>query len=174
MDVAIFIAHLGRLGIPSIRLTASETGTDLDTLEQWLRALFAEVVVPEVVLAEVLSGHFPASEAPIQAAMCPSWLRVTSAGGSKPTLPDRDEGEAASIRLALASGPDVLLLIDERAGRAMAHELGLQIAGTASVIGMARVRGLIPSANAVFAELHARDFRIAPEVIETMLERCRE
>jgi predicted HTH domain antitoxin len=38
MDVAGFISHLGRLGIPVIRLTASETKDDLDTLEQWLQS----------------------------------------------------------------------------------------------------------------------------------------
>ena len=38
MDVVNFISHLGRLGIPVIRLTASETNTDLDTLEQWLQS----------------------------------------------------------------------------------------------------------------------------------------
>jgi len=35
--VASFISHLGRLGIPAIRLTAAETNADLDTLEQWLQ-----------------------------------------------------------------------------------------------------------------------------------------
>jgi predicted HTH domain antitoxin len=38
MDVASFIQHLGRLGIPAIRLTAAETRADLDTLEQWLQS----------------------------------------------------------------------------------------------------------------------------------------
>lgn len=38
MDVADFIAHLGRLGIPAIRLTAAETHADLDTLELWLQS----------------------------------------------------------------------------------------------------------------------------------------
>ena len=38
MDVASFIAHLGRLGIAAIRLTAAETNTDLDTLDQWLQS----------------------------------------------------------------------------------------------------------------------------------------
>ena len=35
MDVASFIAHLGRLDIAAIRLTAAETNADLDTLEQF-------------------------------------------------------------------------------------------------------------------------------------------
>ena len=38
MDVAGFISHLGRLGIPAIRLSATETEVDLDTLEQWLQS----------------------------------------------------------------------------------------------------------------------------------------
>ncbi|MFN5194491.1 MAG: UPF0175 family protein [Cyanobacteriota bacterium] len=38
VDVASFISHLGRLGIPAIRLAAAETKTDLDTLEQWLQS----------------------------------------------------------------------------------------------------------------------------------------
>ena len=38
MDVASFISHLSRLGIPAIRLTAAETNADLDTLEQWLQS----------------------------------------------------------------------------------------------------------------------------------------
>ena len=91
-------------------------------------------------------------------------------------MPDLDEGEAASIRLALSFGPasSTLLLIDERAGRATAMECGLRVAGTAAVIGMARQRGLIPSARAVFAQLHTSDFRIAVAVIETVLKRCGE
>lgn len=36
MDVTSFIAHLSRLGIPAIRLSAADTHRDLDTLEQWL------------------------------------------------------------------------------------------------------------------------------------------
>ena len=38
LDVASFISHLGRLGIPAIRLTSAETNADLDTLEQWLQS----------------------------------------------------------------------------------------------------------------------------------------
>lgn len=92
----------------------------------------------------------------------------------QPGFPDLDEGEAASLRLALASPDQALVLIDERAGRAVAREYGLRVAGTAAVIGMARRRGLIPSARAIFEQLHRSDFRIAPDVIRTVLERCGE
>jgi predicted HTH domain antitoxin len=38
IDLASFISHLSRVGIAVIRLTTSETETDLDTLEQWLHS----------------------------------------------------------------------------------------------------------------------------------------
>jgi hypothetical protein len=34
LDMACFISHLSRLGIPAIRLSAAETLDDLDTLEE--------------------------------------------------------------------------------------------------------------------------------------------
>ncbi len=140
----------------------------------WLQQLFTEVVVTDVVLAEVLTGRYPDTEAPIEQALAAGWLQVVVVDSSEPALPDLDEGEAASIRLALSSGEPVLLLIDERAGRAVAQELGLTVAGTAAVIGLARQRGLIASARDVFAALHASDFRMAPAVIQAVLDRCGE
>ena len=139
-----------------------------------LQQLFTEVVVTDVVIAEVLTGRYPDTEAPIQQSLAAGWLQVVAVDGSEPALPDLDEGEAASIRLALSCGEPVLLLIDERAGRAVAQELGLSVAGTAAVIGLARQRNLIASARDVFAALHASDFRIAPAVIQAVLDRCGE
>jgi predicted nucleic acid-binding protein len=140
----------------------------------WLQALFGEVLITDVVLKEVLTGRFPETEGPIQQALSDGWLRAEDPGTTEPALGELDEGEAASIRLALSCGSQALLLIDERAGRAVAQGLGLKLAGTAAVIGLARQTGLIPSAKAVFAQLHASDFRIASEVIKTVLMRCRE
>ena len=65
-------------------------------------------------------------------------------------------------------------LMDERAGRAIAQEHGLSVAGTAAVIGMAKARQLIPSARAVFERLHDSDFRISAQVIEAVLRRAGE
>jgi predicted nucleic acid-binding protein len=140
----------------------------------WLQELFGEVLIPDVVADEVLTGGFPAEEEPITAAVELGWLRIVSAIPAGPELPDLDEGEAASIRLALAEAGPALLLIDERSGRAVAQELGLSIAGTAAVIGMARQRNLILSARAVLAQLHDSDFRMAPAVIHAVLRRCGE
>ena len=138
----------------------------------WLQHLFTEVMLTDVVLAEVLTGRYPATEVPIRQALAAGWLKTVAIPTSDPALPDLDEGEASSIRLALSCNGPALLLIDERSGRAVAQDLGLSVAGTAAVIGMARQRGLITSARQVFAALHASDFRIAPAVIQSVLDRC--
>ena len=140
----------------------------------WLQQLFTEVMLTDVVLAEVLTGRYPDTEAPIRQARAAGWLKTAAIANTDPALPDLDEGEASSIRLALSRNGPALLLIDERSGRAVAQELGLSVAGTAAVIGLARQRGLIPSARQVFAALHASDFRIAPAVIQAVLDRCGE
>ena len=123
----------------------------------WLEELFGQVLVTEEVMAEVLSGGHPAREEPLKAAIASGWLKAVELDSNEPALPDLDEGEAASIRLALVSGPQTLLLIDERAGRAVAAAFGIKVAGTAAVIGMARQRRLV-----------------APAVIQAVLERCEE
>ncbi len=140
----------------------------------WLEALFGRVAIPETVRAEVLDcGAWPGQTA-IRAALEEGWLFVLSPSTESPALPDLDEGEAECIRLALAQAEPALILMDERAGRAIAAEQGLQVAGTAAVIGMARTRGLIHSARAVFEDLMKSDFRISAEVVRAVLSRVGE
>ena len=74
----------------------------------------------------------------------------------------------------MADAQPALLLMDERAGRAVAVANGLKVAGTASVIGMAKQRGLIALAKPVFERLHRSDFRISAEVIAVVLRRVGE
>jgi predicted nucleic acid-binding protein len=144
---------------------------------QWLQPLFGVVWIPVEVKLEVVSagssGGF-AEEAAILYALAQGWLQVCGPTPLEPTLPDLDEGEAACIRLALAQPHSALVLMDERAGRAVAQERGLQVAGTAAIIGIAKSHGLISSASEVFTRLHASDFRISADVIRTILKRVGE
>lgn len=140
----------------------------------WLEQLFGEVWIPRQVLVEVLPHQGFPEEAIIQAALTDGWLRVPDSIPVMPQLPDLDEGESACIRFALAQTSPSLVLIDERAGRAVAQELGLRVVGTAAIIGMAKSLGLVASAREVFARLLAADFRISAEVIRTVLGRVGE
>lgn len=68
---------------------------------------------------ELLTGGIPAEEARITSALEAGWLRSAGPISAGAELSDLDEGEAASNGLALAMPGPALLLIDERAGRAV-------------------------------------------------------
>lgn len=141
----------------------------------WLGALFGQVSVPKEVWAEVVTGRdLPGEGSLLESARLGGLDVLQAPAPDEPSLPDLDEGEAACIRWALADARPALLLMDERAGRSVASDHGIPVAGTAAVIGMARHRGLIPSAKTVFERLHGSDFRMSPAVIRTVLRRVGE
>ena len=139
----------------------------------WLKPLFGQVWIPGQVESELLSGPARQDQAVIRAAVSTGILNVWPNPIEPVIAADLDEGESACIDLALAH-PGSLLLMDERAGRAVAREHGIAVAGTAAVIGQARIRGHIPSARDIFERLLQGDFRIAPEVIRTVLRQVGE
>lgn len=138
----------------------------------WLPALFGAVWIPPSVHREVLPGVNARGEPEIAAAIKSKTLCVWKKSIPVPAanMGGLDEGETDCIRIALSeSAGNTIILMDERAGRAIANELGFQVAGTAAVIGFAKRHGLIESAKARFERLHASDFRISAEVIQTVL-----
>ena len=138
----------------------------------WLPELFGDVWIPPSVHREVLPGVAARGEVEIASAVKRKAIRVWKKAipVAIVVLPDLDEGETDCIRIALSTSvSDTLILMDERAGRAVATENGIRVAGTAAVIGLAKKRGLITSAKARFAKLHATDFRISAVVIQTVL-----
>ncbi len=140
----------------------------------WLRQLFGTIWLPPEVNAELITGQDFAGGAALLQAQSDGWLRLTGPTPTTPVLPDLDQGEAACIRTALADAQPALLLMDERAGRAVAMANVLKVAGTAAVIGMAKQRGLIALVKPVFERLHRSAFRISAEVIAVVLRRVGE
>ena len=76
--------------------------------------------------------------------------------------------------MALSQADKALLIMDERAGRAVAKEKGLRITGTAAIIGLAKKQGLLASARDTFEVLHNSDFRISATVIKLVLDSVNE
>jgi len=105
---------------------------------EWLPALFGTVWILASVLREVLPGVHARGELELAAAIHSNvlqvWQKSIAQGAEK--LQVLDEGETECIRVALSEGAaKVLVLMDERAGRAVPQEFGIQVAGTAAVIG---------------------------------------
>lgn len=135
----------------------------------WLPKLFGEVFLPEAVKQEVLPGKAARGEKSITLAIDSGWIKVWSEPIPSLMEIDLDAGETDCINLGLSHADGVLLVMDERAGRAVAKEKGLHVIGTAAIIGLAKKQGLIPSARAIFEVLHASDFRISAAVIQQVL-----
>jgi predicted nucleic acid-binding protein len=80
-----------------------------------------------------------------------------------------DRGERAAIRLAVHEDAR-LLVIDERAGRTVANDLGLAVTGTLGVLDVAATEGLVDVAE-VIERLRATSFRAAPSLYRWLLDR---
>ena len=141
----------------------------------WLQSLFGRVWITSVVRDEILPGTGKLGEHAIRTAIDNGILRVFEQNWETPLFLALDEGEASCIRCALAHPDDkCLLLMDERLGRTIAGEQGLAVVGAVGVIGMAKIRGLIPSASEVFERLLKTDFRISADVIRGVLKKTGE
>ena len=141
---------------------------------QWLPAIFGTVYLPESVKWEVLPHKNAPGKTAIAHAIEIGWLTIWPEP-IKPLLDiDLDAGETDCINVALGHPDKSLLIMDERAGRAVAKEKGLSVTGTAAIIGLAKKEGLIPSAKAAFERLHNSDFRISATVINLILTSVNE
>lgn len=137
-----------------------------------LASMFGSVLVSPLVAKEVLTGKFEQGEAEICAAFESGQLVICDAKEAAIELSRLDPGETQSILQAVTlmrEGADVLLLMDEKAGRSAAAEFNVACMGTAALIAVAKRQGLIASATAVFEDLLQREFRLSQAVIREVL-----
>lgn len=145
----------------------------LSHLEQLdlLRGVFGDVLITPVIREEILPEADYMGKASLLAAMESGWLRVAdvSLADWRPLCPGVDAGEASAIQLACQL-PDALLILDDRAGRAEARARELRFTGTAAVVGMAKLKGLIPAAAPVLYALCDSGYRLSDVVIQAVLQ----
>ncbi|MCL5742499.1 MAG: DUF3368 domain-containing protein [Acidobacteria bacterium] len=133
-----------------------------------LRGLYGSVTVPPQVISELADSGSPAAvSAWVQSK--PEWLvvRAVPENHADPALQRLDAGERAAILLAQLEG-DVLLLIDDAAGRAEANRRGIPTTGTLGVIRAAALRQLL-DLPATLARLMATNFRISESLLSELL-----
>lgn len=108
-----------------------------------LQILFTRILIPSAVYTELTTGNHPATTA-IPAA---TWIEtrvVNQAERIEQLLqtPGLDRGECAAIALAEELNADRLLM-DERAGRRLAQQLGLPVIGTIGILLLAKRLGIL-------------------------------
>ncbi|MEO8883230.1 MAG: DUF3368 domain-containing protein [Devosia sp.] len=136
-----------------------------------LPKVVGEVLIPPEVRYELDRPETPASVRAWIAAR-PSWLAVQPGPAvTDPALARLDPGERAAIALAASIGADAVLM-DDRAGVAVALAKGLAVLGTLGVLDRAAQRGLIDLEGA-FTRLRATNFRYPAALLDTLLDKHR-
>jgi len=128
-----------------------------------LREVFGELFIPPAVQREFMEE-------------LPSWIKV-KAPKNRPLVHALSEvlgdGESEAIALAVELNAKFLVLDDLKA-RKIARKLGLRVVGTASVLLLAKKRGVIDEVKPLLLELRDKGFRISDEVVRVILEAAGE
>ncbi len=133
-----------------------------------LHALYDRVLVPPEVLAELASSGAPPQMLKwIHSRL--EWLEVRAVrvDQTDPALQQIDPGERAAILLAQEE-LDVLLLIDDAAGRAEADRRDIPNTGTLGVLRAAALRQLLDLPTAL-TRLAPTNFRVSQSLIEELI-----
>lgn len=142
----------------------------IDAIEV-LPKLFERIFIPVAIHAELMDTEAP-EQVRAWARQAPEWVEVRPNPESDTNSPAEralDQGERAAIALARALKAD-LILMDDRAGVAVAQQHGLAVTGTLGVLELAARRGLIDVPSAL-TRLKATNFRYPPAIMDALLAR---
>jgi predicted nucleic acid-binding protein len=132
-----------------------------------LPRLYGRIVIPVEVLNELIDVGAPRRVSE-WALKLPNWVEVRSLPLSNdPALSLLDLGESCAILLA-QSEAEVLLLIDDAAGRLEASRRGIPNTGTVGVLRAASIARLVDLPSAL-ARLVATNFRISRPLLDGLI-----
>jgi len=139
----------------------------LDRLALLPRLGFQRVCIPPRVHREVWGKIGPENVA-IETAL-KSFIQVAAPHSLSSlienAITDLDEGEQEVIALGASALGEVVLLMDDQAGRRVARVLGLSVVGTAGILLMAKRRGLINAVTPLIAELRRQGYWLSDALL---------
>lgn len=135
-----------------------------------LEKVFGQVIVPPVVMQELESlKNFGFDISPLKSL---PWLKVCRVNNAVEVLklqPLLDPGESEAIVLAKELKAD-FILIDEKEGRRIAQQEGLQIIGLLGVLSASKKQGHIPAIKPVLDDLENNaNFWLSPSLYQPYL-----
>ena len=84
-----------------------------------------------------------------------------------------DDGEAASIILALEENTG-LIILDDKDARKIAEKLGLKVTGTAGILLLAKKKGIVKEIKPILEEIRVNGFYLSDNVIKIVLKEAGE
>jgi predicted nucleic acid-binding protein len=162
----------------SLRVVVSDTSPlrALAHLEHvnWLEAMFQRVLVPPAVVLELRNP--PVSYRPVDISIWP-FLEMRSPrdlGRVEELRSMLDAGEAEAIALAEELRAEVVL-VDELAGREVAHRCGFTVLGTLGVLVRAKERGFLSAVAPLLDRLRSElNFHVSVDLRRRILEQVGE
>jgi predicted nucleic acid-binding protein len=136
-----------------------------------LRELSDRVLIPQAVARELRRARTP-EKVQVWMRTPPPWLETTEVPEPDPTL-RLGAGEREAITLA-GRYADALLVTDDAKARRAAIERGIAVIGTLGVLEAAATKGWEDLPLAIDRLRRETNFRAAPFLLETVLERERE
>lgn len=134
-----------------------------------------EVVVPEVVYAEVVRGVVYDPSTRLVEEATNDWLAIVPTPPPDPSI-DRariDAGEIAVLSVALASRGATVVL-DDLAARREADRLAIPKTGTLRLLLDAKQLGIIPSVRTILEHLRGMGMRLSDAVYREVLNQAGE
>jgi predicted nucleic acid-binding protein len=136
---------------------------------QLLPALFGKVIIPEAVVRELSVEGAPESLRQ-WIAKPPEWLKILKVPAHSGEGLDRlHPREREVIVLARQIQADIVVL-DEKAARRTARELGLHVTGLLGILEESATRGMVDLLTAV-ERLRETSFRASPQLLKALTDR---
>jgi uncharacterized protein len=141
-----------------------------------LKKLAPKIFIPPFVHKE-LFGRIGPETIEIEGALG-EFIKVSPIRNSDPTLEkvlaELDEGERQAIVLARSFEDEVLLLMDDYAGRKAARKIHLVVTGIMGLLLSAKERGLVGKITPLVEELREKGYWLSDEVIRVTRKLAKE
>jgi uncharacterized protein len=123
---------------------------------------------------EVLAGGNKPGASELRAAIAAGWMRVSGDPPVEPRFAHLGDGEASTLRAALAAKTDTLVILDDTMARSAAARHGIEHVGSLGILVVAKRRALIRAARPYFERLVASGFYLPATLLRTLLRELDE
>jgi len=141
-----------------------------------LNQLSSEVMIPPMVYKELL-GKIGGESEQIDKAL-KEFIHVKDFNSMDPitenAVSDLDEGERQVLGLASSVGGDVLVLMDDRAGRDVARRLNISVSGVFGLLLLAKEKGVLEKIAPLLQKLRTEGYWLSDDVIRISKKIARE